>query len=180
MYFRFCKGANFKRNFLKQHNYLIHARLQFSSIFHPRSFDMKKQIFLREFMFRKARKYFFTLFVFHYCKLALLMMKISIQNQHSFLLSKYKLYNFPHNATCFKNIHCRKSQIILKIRKENQQTVPSTCVVLRTGEEDESRRGVPGVSGHVSALPEANIRVSAEYFFSISILIFDNLHTYSH
>ena len=69
-------------------------------------------------MFRKARKYFFTLFVFHYCKLALLMMKISIQNQHSFLLSKYKLYNFPHNATCFKNIHCRKSQIILKIRKE--------------------------------------------------------------
>ena len=107
-------------------------------------------------MFRKARKYFFTLFVFHYCKLALLMMKISIQNQHSFLLSKYKLYNFTQNATCFKNIHCRKSQIRLKIRKENW-TGPSTCVVLRTGEEDESRRGEPGVSGHVSTLPEANI-----------------------
>ena len=107
-------------------------------------------------MFRKARKYFFTLFVFHYCKLALLMMKISIQNQHSFLLSKYKLYNFTQNATCFKNIHCRKSQIRLKIRKENW-TGLSTCVVLRTGEEDESRRGEPGVSGHVATLPEANI-----------------------
>ena len=40
---------------------------------------------------------------------------------------------------------------------ERNWTGPSTCIVLRTGEEDESRRGVPGVSGHVSALPEANI-----------------------
>ena len=51
MYFKFCKGANLKRKILKLHNYLIHARLQFSSIFPLRScekLDFSQRIYVSQ------------------------------------------------------------------------------------------------------------------------------------
>ena len=48
---------------------------------------------------------------------------------------------------------------------------------LRSG---SSSATTPTTYRSVAQVTIITIRVSAEYFFSISILIFDNLHTYSH